>query len=302
MNAPVKIMDAQQALGFVVSQRSHIETEVLKKPMPEIRYSSLIPVDTSAPAYAPSVTFFTQESTGQAKFINGKGDDIPLVGLGMSKFEQSVYMGGIGYGFSLEEIGAAQQMGISLNGDGAMAAREAYEQLVDEVAFVGNDKIGVEGLLNTTGITAIAAGQTFAAATPQQILAEINGAITAILSATKGIELADTVLLPLAQWGDIATRQIDATSSMTVLEFIQKSNVYTARTGRPLTIEATHRLTDKMVVYRRDPQVVKMHMPMPLTFIPPQALGLEVRTFGMFRFAPTNIRRPGAMRYVTGIA
>lgn len=300
MNAPVKIMDAQQALGFVVSQRTHIETEVLKKPMPEIRYSSLIPVDTSAPAYAPSVTFFTQEATGRAKFINGKGDDIPLIGLGMSKFEQSVHMGGIGYSFSLEEIGAASQYGMSLTSDGAMAAREAYEQLVDEVAFVGNTKLGVEGLLNTTGITTAAAAKTFATSTPDEILAVINGEITGIMTDTNGVELADTILLPLSQWGSIASTRL-TNSDMTILEFIQRSNVYTARTGRPLTIEASHRLSGKMVTYRRDPQVVKLHMPMPLTFIPPQALGLEVRTFGMFRFAPTNIRRPGAVRYKTGI-
>ena len=298
----MKIMDAPAALGFVVSQRSHIETEVLRKPYPAIRYAQLIPIDTSANPYAQSVTFFAQDSVGRAKFINGKGDDVPLVNITGSKFEQTVNMAGVGYSFSLEEIGAAQMMGTNLSSDGADAARLAYEQFVDEVAFVGDTTLGIEGLYNTTGITTAAAGATFAASTPQAVLAIINTALSAILTTTQGIEMADTIALPLAAYADIATRQLAPESDVTVLDFVRRANVYTTMTGQPLTIVGDRRLTTQMVVYRRDPGVLKMHMPMPLMFIPPQMVNLEVKVLGMFRFAPVNIRRPGAMRYVTGVA
>lgn len=301
MNKPVRIMDAQAALGFVVSQRTHIETEVMRREFPEILYPRLIPVDTSANPYAQSVTFFSQDSVGKAKFINGKGDDIPLVDIMRTKFEQGVNMAGVGYSFSLEEIGAAAQIGMSLSSEGALAARMAYEQLVEEVAFIGNSTLGIEGLTNTTGVTSGAAATTIAAATPDGALAIINSVLTAIWSATKGIEQADTVLLPIAVYGDIATRRIEDTN-MTVLQFIQAANVYTAATGRPLNIVGVHWLTTKAVVYRRDPMVVKMHMPMPLQFIPPQPRGLQIDTYGMFRFSPINIKRPGAIRYITGVA
>lgn len=294
------IMDAPAALGFVVSQRSHIETEVLKKPYPAIRYAELIPVDTSANPYAASVTFFAQDSVGRAKFINGKGDDIPLVNIKGSKFEQTVNMAGVGYSFSLEEIGAAQMLGMNLSSDGADAARLAYEQFVDEVAFVGDATLGIEGFYNMTGITSAAAGATFAASTPQVILQIINTALAAIMTGTEGIEMADTIGLPLAAFADIATRQLALESDTTVLDFVRRANIYTVQTGQPLTIFADRRLT-KMVVYRRDPGVLKLHMPMPLQFIPPQMVNLEVKVLGMFRFAPVNIRRPSAVRYVTGV-
>lgn len=302
MNAPVHNFDTQAALGFVTHQRTHIEPEVLKKEYPEITYSQMIPVDSSAPEWAPSVTFFTQDQTGQAKFINGKGDDIPLVGLTMGKFEQTVAMAGIGYGFSLEEVGAAQQLNRNLNTEGADAAVMAYEQMVDRVAFLGDSQLGVVGLFNATGITEVAAGALIAAMTPQEILALINGQITAIMAATNGIELADTVVLPLAVYGDIATRQLAPESDRTVMDFIQRSNVYTMRTGQPLMIMGSHRLTNTIMIYRRDPRVLKMHMPMPLRFIPPQARGLEIIVYGMFRFAPVSIRKPGAFRRITGVA
>ena len=294
-------MDTQSALGFVTHQRTHIESEVLKKPYPEIKYSRLIPVDTSANPFALSVTHFSQDSVGKAKFINGKGDDIPLVNIKGTKFEQTINMAGVGYSFSLEEIGAAQMMGSNLSADGADAARMAYEQFVDEVAFNGDAALGVEGFYAMTGITSIAAGATFAASTPDAILAIINTALVAIETTSLGVEIANTIILPLAVAG-IMERRLGDGSDVTILDFIARANRYTRRTGQPLTIEFDHRLTTKMVVYRRDPQVVKMHMPMPLRFIPPQFVNLEVKVLGMFRFAPVNIRRPGAVRYVTGVA
>ena len=298
----MEMMDMQAALGFVTHQRTHIETEVLKKPYPAIRYAEMIPVDTSANPFALSVTHFAQDSVGKAKFMNGKGDDVPLVNIKGSKFEQTVNMAGVGYSFSLEEIGAAQQLGTNLSADGAEAARMAYEQFVDEVAFVGDAALGIEGLYNMTGITSSAAGATFAASTPDAILAIINTALTGIFTSTQGIELADTIVLPLAEFSRIATVRLADGSDTTILDFIRRANIYTVQTGQPLNIFADRRLTNRMVVYRRDPQVLKMHMPMPLRFIAPQAVNLEVKVLGMFRFAPVNIRRPGAVRYVTGIA
>lgn len=300
MSKQFQMLDAQAALGFVVSQSSHIEREVMAIPYPEIRYAEMVPVDTSANPFAASVTFFTQDQVGRAKFMNGKGDDVPLANIMRTKFEQGILDAGIGYEFSLTEIGQAQMMGMSLPNEGASAARLAYEQLVDEVTLNGAD--GIEGLYNTTNITSAAAAATFTAGTPAQVLAAINTALTAIMTDTNGIDMANTIVMPLAAYGAIATRQLDVTSSMTILEFVQKSNVYTARTGQPLTIIADHRLPTKMVVYKRDPSVLKLHMPMPLRFLPPQYVNLSVRVPGMFRFAPLSIRRPKAVRYVTAVA
>lgn len=297
-----EFMDMQAALGFVVSQRTSIESEVLKKPYPEIKYSRLIPVDTSANPFAASVTHFAQDSVGKAKFVNGKGDDVPLVNIKGSKFEQTVNMAGVGYSFSLEEIGAAQQLGTNLSSDGAEAARMAYEQFVDAVAFLGDTTIGVEGFYNMTGITTAAAGATFAASTPDEIATIINTALNAINTETLGVEVANTIVLPLKTSVQLHRRMTDGTG--TVLDYIRSANVYTSTTGQPLTIEFDYRLDglNKMVAYRRDPQVLKMHMPMPLRFIAPQAVNLEIKTLGMFRFAPVNIRRPKAVRYISGVS
>ena len=299
MSTHVQIGDMQAALGFVLSQRSQIETEILKKEYPAIRYPEFVPVDTSANPYAASVTFFSQDSQGKAKMMNGKGDDVPLVNVQRQKFETTVGTAGIGYCFSLEEIGAAQMTGQALSSDGAEAARMAYEQLVDEVAMVGAN--GDDGLLTMAGIDEVAASKTIVTSTPDEILTLVNNQLADIEADTLGIELVDTIIFPLVLAGQFERRLGDG-SDVTILDFISRANRYTRRTGQPLRIEFDHRLTTKAVLYRRDPAVLKMHMPMPLEFIAPQAVNLEVKVLGMFRFSPVNIRRPKAMRRITGLA
>lgn len=291
--------DAQAALNFVVNQASYIEREVFAIPYPEIAYAQMIPIDTSANEFAASVTFFTQDLIGKAKFINSNADDFPLANIVRTKFEQSIMDAGIGYEFSLAEIGQAQLMGRSLPTEGATAARLAYEQLVDAVALAGDS--GIEGLYATTGITSTAATAAWAGATAAQILGDVNAIIARIVAATGGIHWPNTLVLPLSQFSLIAGKQIDPTNQTTILEFVQKANAYTARTGQPLSVFADVRLTNKAVCYKRDPMVLKLHMPMPLRFMPPQLINLQVRVPGMFRFAPLSIRQPKAIQYISGM-
>ena len=294
-----QINDAQSAMAFVVSQATAIEREVFSIPYPEITYAKMIPIDTSAAEFAASVTFFTQDLVGKARFINGSADDVPLANIVRTKFEQSVFDAGIGYEFSITEIGQAAMYGRSLPTEGAAAARLAFEQMVDAVALAGDS--GIQGLYNTTGITSTAAAAAWSGATAAQILADVNAIIARIVAATGGIHWPNTLVLPLAQFSIIAGKQIDPTNVTTILDFIRRSNAYTARTGLPMEIFADVRLTNKAVAYKRDPMVLKMHMPMPLRFLAPQPVNFQIRVPGMFRFAPLSIRQPLAVQYISGM-
>jgi hypothetical protein len=94
-----------------------------------------------------------------------------------------------------------------------------------------------------------------------------------------------------------------------VLEFLRANNVYTFQTNQPLTIRGIRGLetagvdgTGRMVVYRRDPSVLKMHIPMPHRFLPVyQTAPLVFDVPGIFRLGGLEIRRPSAVRYVDGI-
>jgi len=317
MNAHV-MQDAQQAaMSFLIRQASLIEPTVYAMRYQDIQYPSLIPVDTSAPEWIQSVTYFSMDSVGQAQWFSGLAHDVPKVELTREKFETTVSMAAIGYGYTLEELGTAQLLGMNLTADKASAARRVAEEKIEQVAFVGDAGKGFTGLVNNSSVTASTApadgtgsATTFASKTPDFVLRDINGVLTGIFTGTVGAEIADTLLLPYSVLLDLSTRRIDTVNQTTILEWIQRNNIYTLTTGQPLTIRgvfghldtAGASSTKRMVAYRRSPEVLKMHLPMPFRFLQPWQTGpIKFDVPGIFRVGGVDIRRPKAIRYLDGI-
>jgi hypothetical protein len=317
MNAHV-MQDAQQvAMSFLIRQASLIEPTVYATRYQDIQYPTLVPVDTSAPEWIQSVTYFSMDAVGQAQWFSGLAQDVPKVELSREKFETSVSMAAIGYGYTLEELGTAQLLGMNLTPDKAAMARRAAEEKVENVAFIGDATKGFTGLVNASTPTATTApadgtgsATTFASKTPDQVLRDINGQITGIFTGTLGAEIADTILLPYSVLLDLSTRRIDAVNQTTILEWIERNNIYTRTTGGQLMIRGVFGHLDtagassskRMVAYRRSPEVLKFHMPMPFRFLPAWQTGpIKFDVPGIFRLGGVDIRRPKAIRYLDGI-
>ena len=311
----------QQALAFLIRQSTHIEAQVAEIRYPDIQYPSLIPVDTSANEWAKSITYFSVDKVGAAQWFHHQATSMPLADITREKFEQTVEMAAIGYRYTLEELGFAMQIpGTNLAADRANAARRAYEEFVDGIALNGDSTKGLEGLTNNSAVSIVNVtddgaqnGQTdspaFADKTADQILRDINDNLAGLYTDSKTVEMADTVLLPPSEVALLATKRVPDTQ-MTVMEFITKANVYTAMTGQQLTIRAVRGLetageggTGRMILYRRDPQVLKMHIPMTHRFLPVWQTGPMIYDVpGIFRLGGLEIRRPGAVRYVDRIS
>ena len=173
----------------------------------------------------------------------------------------------------------------------------------------------MQGLINSSLITATTApadgaagATTFASKTNDQVIRDINNAMMGIATGTNWLYYADTILLPPAVLVGLAGRIIQY-SSMTLLDWIKNYNVLTVQTGRPLTLAGVRGLEtagvgtiSRMVAYRRDPQVLKMWIPMSHRFLPVWQRGpLVFDVPGIFRLGGVEIRMPAAMRYLDGV-
>lgn len=306
----IKLLDAQAAMGFVTSQTSYIERQVNEIQYPDIQYPQLVPVDTTASPWAKTVTYYSSDKFGKAGWINGNSDDIPIAGTEKTKNETAVYTAGIGYAYGLEEISQAQMLGINLPGDDAQAARRAYEEMVDRVVIGGDASKGFYGLINVPGVTVgTATTGGWATATPAQILADVNNQLTGQYTGTLYTAPVDTLLLPYTAWLLLTTRMVSDLSTETIFSWLLRNNVYTAVTGQPLSVRGLRQLdtagaggTRRMVAYRRDPSVVKVHIPMPHRFLPVfQAGPIRYEVPGIFRLGGVDVRQPLLFSYVDGI-
>ncbi|MCB1423158.1 MAG: DUF2184 domain-containing protein [Nitratireductor sp.] len=319
MNAHVNVpeqylRDNQANLQFAINQASHINRRVYEKKYPEITYTRFIPIDYSTPEFAASVTYFSYDGTGKAKWINTRADDVPYANANLAKYEIQIAEGAMGYDYTLFEIGRARWLGVNLAAMNAMYARRAYEEMCEEVGYFGNEAKGFYGLINYPGITKVAAPNNaadtsalWADKNADEILLDVNNALLGVYVDSLTIEMADTILLPHAQLVALTTRRIPDTQ-MSIIEFLEKNNVYTRETGRKLTIKALRQLTgagdggtDRMVAYKRDEEVLSMHIPMAFRFLPTQFEGLQFKNPGIFRIGGLDVRRPGSVRYVDGI-
>lgn len=320
MNSPqfflANPMDSFQAnLGFVERQTSHIESEVYRTRYPELDYASLVPVVTEAHPFAKSVTYYDIDGTGKAGWINGNAKDIPVVGTMLGQSETAIHMGGIGYDYGWEEVNQAAMMGMNLASEKAYYANRAYQEHMYNIALTGDTQKGFEGLFNYTGVSSasVAADGTgsstlWSTKTGDQIVRDFNAGLIGIHSSTNTVEMADTVLMPHERFQFLATTRLGSVSDTTLLEFIQKTNVYTAQTRRQLDIRGVRGLltagagnTARMVTYRKSPQVLKMHLPMPHRFLPVQQDILRYVIPGVYRVGGLDIRLKGAVRYSDGI-
>lgn len=305
----IQISD-QEALSFLTKQAAHIESEVYEIQYEDLTYNQLVSIDTSASEYAKSIEFYSMDKSGGARWITHKGDDVPLVNVNMNQHQHNIEMAAAGYEYTTWELGYAQRLGISLEADRAAVVRRASEEFLDDLAKVGDTDKGFEGLFNSTAVGTAAAGTTIQGSTPDQIAQLFNANLNAINETSRKIEMADTVLLPLAAFNHMATTRMSTgggDGTLTVLDYVRAANVYTATTGQPLTIMADCSLDDvggdtRMVFYRNNREVVKMHMPMPLRFLDVWKRGpMHYMVPAYFRTGGVEIRRPGAFRYITGV-
>ncbi len=306
----------QEALGYLISQTAYIEQEVYRIAYPEIIYSQLIPIDTSAGEWAKSVTYFSLDKVGQAEWLSNVATDMPYADINRQKFEQGIEMAGIGYNYNLEELGQSMMIpGLNLTSEKAEAARFSYEMFMDRHAYRGSVPKNVTGLFNNPFVTVVtartgASGSThWSMKTADEIISDVQDALTGVYQGSLTVEMADTVLLPIGEMQKLANIRIPNTYG-NALDYLARYNLYTFNTGAPLTIRGVLGLDSagadgggRMIVYRRDPRVLKLHVPMPHRFLPVfQRSAIQFDIPGIFRVGSVEVRRSGAVRYVDGIS
>lgn len=310
--------DAQQsAYNYVVNQSTVIESTVVKMQYPDVQYPDLVPVDSATGnEWVKSITYMSQDMMGRADWFHHAALDVPLAELSREKFERGIEMAAIGYRWTIEEVASAMNTpGLSLTADKAAACRRAYEEFVDDIALRGSAAKNMQGLINSSLVTATTApadgtgsSTAWSAKTNDQVIRDINTALTGIATGTNWLYYADTVLLPPAVLVGMAGRMF-ANQPITLLDWIKKYNVLTVQTGRPITLAGVRGLEtaglggiSRMVAYRRDPSVLKMWIPMRHKFLPVWQRGpLVFDVPGIFRIGGVEIRMPAAMRYLDGI-
>lgn len=306
--------DEERLTVEVARQANLINARVFEAVYPELDYAALVPVDFTGPEWLPSRPSIMTDTVGKAEWIAERARDVPNVELVAGRTEIAFHTAAAGYEIWLGEVQQAALYGVNVSDRKGLGVRRAYDEFLYELTISGSAPKGVYGLINNPAVTAGNApagtgGTTWATKTPAEIAADVDAVLTGMGAATNYVEIADTLLLPADRFSLLARTLMPNAGNVTLLEHILRTNRYTQRTRRELTIRELPGLetagaggTHRMVAYRRDPTVVALNVPMPLAFQPPyRASSLHWHVAAVFRTSGLEIVRPAAFRYLDAI-
>jgi hypothetical protein len=293
---------------FLERQLEYIRPQIFEVAYADIKYPTLLPVTSEAGQGAQTFTYRIMDSTGEFKLIADAADDLPRSDI--SQVERSINIRSFGgsFGYTVQELRAAQMANIALEQRRAAAVRRAYEEKVEAVAMFGESTVGLAGFFNNSTVDVIAADYWFtgttASGTSQEMLELLNYGVSAIINASNMKEQPDTILLAYEDYNKISTTRNSDSSDVTVLEYFLRTNPY-IRNVEPINqLDKDNSVlnTNRMVVYKRDPEKVQLHIPQPLELFPPQQRGLEFIVPAHARVGGVALYYPKSVIYVQASA
>lgn len=304
--------DAQVGYAFLTPQLYRIETEVYMTRYPSFDISRFMTVDSSGDMWDIGTLVYSMDQVGRAEFLAGGSFDMPYASAMMAQATHNFHLAGIGYEWNTQELQRAAKLGRALTNDKAMAAKQAADRFIYGIAMTGATPAGVSeknwtGFVNNGSAPAAqvandgtGSSRLWSDKTPDQILRDINAALTAVETGTGETHVANTLALPTSAYNHIASTRVTDTGE-TVLSYLQRNNA----AGEGLTILKSRALetagtggSTRMVAYDNNPQVIRFHLPGPHRFLPPfQKSSMTYEVAGIMNVGGVEVRLPKAIVY-----
>jgi hypothetical protein len=287
---------------FLDRQLEYIRPQVFEVEYADIKYPTILPVTAEAGPGAQTFTYRIMNATGDFKLISDAADDLPRADVSQTEKSINIRSFGGSFGYTVQELRAAQMANLSLEQRRASAVRRSYEEKVESVAMFGEGSVSLAGFFNNATVDVISANKWFSTSsvTAQEMLEILNQGVSAIISGSNMKEQPDTILIAYEDYNIISTTRNSDSSDVTVLEYFLRTNPF-IRNVEPINQLAAANSSlakNRLVVYKRDPQKVQLHIPQPLELFPPQQRGLEFIVPAHARVGGVALYYPKSVKYV----
>lgn len=291
-------------LAFYISQLSTLESKIYETKYRNIVYQEFVPIDTSDPEWVDDITYLSYDAVTMGKFIGANAKDLPQVALNAKKSTIPVAYGGISYGYTLDELRKSAAMRMPIDTIQAQMSFRGYQEHCQRLAFQGDSARGMYGLFNNPNVSLANSILDWDTVTNDQKVEDMNGVLVKVWQDSKEVHLPNVFALDSPRWAHIASTRMAAGTDTTILEYFQKNNLYTARTGQPLTIKNSLELATagagggaRMMAYELTEENLVMKQPMPWRPLPPQPLGLRIDVPCEYKSGGVEFRYPGCAHY-----
>lgn len=271
-------LDANETAHFA-RQLEYVKAQTYDIEFGKLKSLDFIPLDSSAPEGAESVTYRQWEEVEAAKIIANMADDLPQVDVFAREFTSAVISVGASYQWSIQDIRRSQMAGSGVDTRKARAARMAIDRRIDQIGAVGATEAGTTGLINNANVPlfVLPNAGAWSGLTTDQVLENMNTMAQAVVDQTTEVEEPNTLLLPTAEYGLVAsTPMLSGNGTDTILTvFLRNSPYITA-------VEQWSKLTgagaggiQRAMAYDRSERAVVYNIPLLFEQLPPQPRNLS---------------------------
>ena len=307
------------AYAFLNKELEKVDSKVLE-PLSSTLWPRDMPVKTGG-GFVENVSTIdvTYASTGNEEnsLIFNETNDIPVIQADYGKTVNKVF--NWAQYLNIPYINKEKFKNIALNVEDALnkGLHLLFDKFCDKNVFTGFVKVGSTGLMNNAGITRVTApahtsGGTdtdWASKTADEILADINGALTAVWADNDMADdaLPNHILVPPVQYGALVSRKVGVTGDKSILTYIKENNIVNQQ-GKELVISPNKYCvgagsggTDRMVVYINAEDRIRYQQTAPLRRLSTEVRDLSFRTPYVAQISEVEFLYPTTVRYVDGI-
>ena len=310
---------ADDSCVFLLKELEKVD-EVILEPLTGTDWPRDMPVITGG-GLAESIASIdvTYASTGgdDDNLFFDAANDIPVIQADMSKqiartFNFAEYMA-----FTHLDTEKMRQVGRDPEAFLNKGIRLHCDKVIDRNVYRGFSKVNSTGLVNNPRITRSSAsphtaGQAdtqWAVKTADEILSDINTAISAVWAANdcSSDALPNHILIPVEQFGMLVTRKVSDDSERSILTYVLENNL-ARQQGGDLVISpckwcknAGTNNSDRMVVYTNRVDRICFNLTQPLRRMTAEYADMRVKIPYFAQFSEVRFLYPSCVRYMDAI-
>jgi hypothetical protein len=279
----------------------HFKAQTFDVVYNKLRTLEFLPVDTSVPLGARSVTYEQWDQAEAARLIHHGADDLPTVNVFSREFTSPIKPYGSSYIITMEDMERATMAGSNFEDRLTAAARSSLERRLDQVAATGDVAAGLTGMLNAPGVAVFTfpTAGAWTGLTPAQVLNNMNQQVQAVVDANDENFIPDTMILGPVEYGHVInTPFFGGDGTDTILTVFLRNQPYVNRVERWTRADtAGAGGVARSVVYQRSPEVLTLNLPLPFQQLPPQPRNLALQVPVRMKVGSVEVHYPVAMNY-----
>lgn len=285
---------------YVEEQLKNIIPKAYEAKFPALKAKEVFPVDYSDGNGVDVIEWYSYGARGIAKIIASyAAKDIPRVDVDGKKNFIKVFSGGDSFGYSIDDIRKSQRTGKSLEVSKATAALRANEELIERIAFKGDPKFGILGILDHPNIPRFSALKSstnkfaWKDKSAKEKLDDLYAMFNTITKSTNDMETPDSIAWSPDIHNFMHETPYSDKDATPIIEIFKKAkpeikNIFKV----PHFSKAGANESDIVVMFNKDPEKICLKIPHETEFLPPQPEGLEQVVYTTLRIAGVVVFMP----------